>query len=282
VSRARVASWLPPFGNALATAIGQFSVRSLVRSRQHRVILAFYLGLGFAVLILFLKTRLVQQLSGGFANNVWSTVSVGPLIASIVTMCCSVLGTRVVFSMPLDLGANWIFRIVPIRGGAGCVAARRRALFVLSVVPVWVVFAALFLSTWPWRPAIGHLVVLGLLGMILAELCLHGLQKIPFTCSYLPGKSNVYRMFWLCLGLLLGLIAKGVQLEQQALQDVTTLVVMVSILGVVWLCARWRTASLARSEAAADLHFEEEPPGQMVTLDLYWLGDLPTPTQSTR
>jgi CubicO group peptidase (beta-lactamase class C family) len=281
VSRARVASWLPPFGNALSTAIGQFSVRSLLRSRQHRVILAFYLGLGFAVLILFLKTPIVQQLSGGFANNAWHAVSVGPLIASIVTMCCSVLGTRVVFSMPLDLRANWIFRITPIRGGTVCVAPRRRALVALSVVPVWAACAVLFLSMWPWRPAIGHLAVLGLLGMILAELCLHGIQKIPFTCSYLPGKSNVYRMFWLCLGLLLALIAKGVQLEQQALQDVTMYVSLLSVLGAVWLWARWRTTSLANTETA-DLHFEEEPSGQMVTLELSWTGGLPTPTQSPR
>ena len=43
--------------------------------------------------------------------------------------------------------------------------------------------------------------------MILAELGLHGVQKLPFTCSYLPGKSNAYRTFWLCLGLLLALYA---------------------------------------------------------------------------
>src|SRR5437588_5827449 len=37
----RGASWLPRFGNALETAIVQFSIRTLLRSRQHRLILAF-------------------------------------------------------------------------------------------------------------------------------------------------------------------------------------------------------------------------------------------------
>ena len=47
-------SWLPRFGGAFGTAIVQFSIRSLLRSRQHRMIFAFYLGVGFALAILFL------------------------------------------------------------------------------------------------------------------------------------------------------------------------------------------------------------------------------------
>ncbi len=277
VSRARVTSWLPPYGNAFATAVGQFSIRSLVRSRQHRVILAFYFGIGFAILILFLKTPLVRQLSGAFANNAWRAVSIRPLVASIVTMCCSVMGTRAVFSMPLDLRANWIFRITPIQAGRPSVAATRRAFFVLSVVPVWVAWTALLLFVWPGRIAVGHAVALGLLGGILVELSLHGRQKIPFTCSYLPGKSNVYVTFWLCLLVLLALISKGAQLELHALQDGTLYVSMLSLLVAVWLCALWRTASLTK-RVTPDLQFEEEPSGQLVTLDLYWAGGLPAPT----
>ena len=40
----RRGSWLPRFGNPLETAVVQFSIRTLLRSRQHRVILAFYWG----------------------------------------------------------------------------------------------------------------------------------------------------------------------------------------------------------------------------------------------
>ena len=40
--------WLPRFGNQAQTAIGQFSVRTLVRSRQHRLIVGFYLGVALA------------------------------------------------------------------------------------------------------------------------------------------------------------------------------------------------------------------------------------------
>src|SRR5438094_713336 len=47
--------WLPRFGNQAQDAIGQFSVRTLVRSRQHRLILGFYLGIALAFTSLLLK-----------------------------------------------------------------------------------------------------------------------------------------------------------------------------------------------------------------------------------
>jgi hypothetical protein len=46
--------------------------------------------------------------------------------------------------------------------------ASRRALYALSVVPVFVTSAVVLLWMWPWRPAAGHLAVLALLGTILA------------------------------------------------------------------------------------------------------------------
>src|ERR1700721_2189633 len=40
--------WLPRFGSLPQTAVAQFVIRTLLRSRPHRTILAFYLGGGFA------------------------------------------------------------------------------------------------------------------------------------------------------------------------------------------------------------------------------------------
>jgi hypothetical protein len=135
------AHWLPRFGNALNTAVVQFSLRSLLRSRQHRVILAFYAGIGFAVAILFLKSPLAQKQFGDVAaTDPWSHVSVPMLASTIVLLGFWVAGVRVVFAMPLDLRANWVFRITPVRGGLASLAARRRALLVLGVLPPWVLF----------------------------------------------------------------------------------------------------------------------------------------------
>lgn len=255
-------NWLPSFGNSLQTAVVQFSIRTLLRSRQHRVILAFYWGVGFAIAILLGRTPVARQ-----------QVNVPLLVSSIVMMCLAVIGTRVVFAMPLQLRANWIFRTTPIHGALECLAASRRSLFVLAVAPVWAASAMLLLSIWPWRPAIEHLVALAMLGTILAELCLHGFQKIPFTCSYLPGKSYVHMAVWAFVGLSF-LINEGAAFERRALSDLTSYAWMLAILCITAVCARWRTAALAKSEELV-LQFEEEPPPAVQVLGLHRDGVLP-------
>src|SRR5260370_39865614 len=52
--------WLPRFGNPMPTPIGQFSVRTLARSRQHRMIPTLYLRIGFSITILLLRAPEMQ------------------------------------------------------------------------------------------------------------------------------------------------------------------------------------------------------------------------------
>jgi hypothetical protein len=258
--------WLPPFGNRVQTAIGQFSVRTLVRSRQHRMILAFYLGIGFAFTIFLLKTPEMKPQLPGEANT--------PLLtASIVMMALAVVGTRVVFAVPLDLRANWIFRIAGLRPGPGTLAAGRRSLLLLSVAPVWLASAVLCLRIWPWRLAVGHLAVLGLLGILLTDICLHGFRKIPFTCSYLPGKSQVHMVFLGAAGLMWAVLL-SVKYEQQALEKPRAMAAMLALFAVAAVCVRLGTAALASSDEE-ELQFEETSTPAVLELGLHRDGVLP-------
>jgi hypothetical protein len=261
-------SWLPRFGNSLATAVGQFSARTLLRSRQHRMMLAFYLGVGFAMTIFFVRSPAIRRLSDELGGGEPDPVSVALLGSSVLMMGLGVLGMRVVFSLPMDLRANWIFRVTPVRGGLECLKARRRAMFALSVVPVWMGYVALFLATWPRREAVEHLLVLGLVGTILTEICLYGAQKIPFACSYLPGKSNFHVSFLLCSMLVYMLIAKAGQLERRALEDPANYAAIVASFVALWAVARWRTWVLAKSEEG-QLRFEESADPAVFPLDLH-------------
>ncbi len=262
--------WLPRFGNSLATAIVQFSIRTLLRSRQHRVMFAFYVGIGFAFVILFLKTPRAQQ------DRITES-DAALLFSTVVMMCVWVVGARVVFSMPLALRANWIFRVTEVRAAPKYLAAIRRPLFVLAVAPVWTATAVLLLSIWPWRRAAGHLILFGLWGVALAYICLRNFQKIPFTCSYRPGKSYLHMAVLAALGLLL-VIGVAVRFELQALADPAKFAVMFSILSIAAFCARW--SAVSGSEEAV-VQFEDlEPPaiqGLGLTRDgVTPLGNLPS------
>jgi CubicO group peptidase (beta-lactamase class C family) len=266
----RTAGWLPRFGGPRQTAVAQFTVRTLLRSRQHRVLLAFYLGIGFAIMIFLLSAPATRDVMAVVADP-WREVNLPMLSSSIVMMCAWIMGTRVVFSMPIDLRANWIFRITPVRGGPEFTAARRRALLAAAVAPLWLGSAALFLALWPWRPAAGHLLVLGLLGGILVELSLAGVQKIPFTCSYLPGKSQVHMRFWFCLAVLLQMLNRASELVRGALQNFITYAILAGLLALVLVCLRWRTANSMPEE----LEFEDKDEPAVQELGLHRDGVLP-------
>jgi CubicO group peptidase (beta-lactamase class C family) len=258
-------SWLPHFSGSFETAIAQFSVRSLLRSRQHRMIFAFYLGLGFSIAILFLNAP--PEITGPGEGGPWDPLSIPLLASTVLLMGLWVLGSRVVFSLPLDLRANWIFRSLPFAAGRQCLNARRRALFAVSVTPALALSAAVLFSLWPWRPAAAHLAVLAFLGIILAEFSFDGIQRIPFTCSYLPGKSNLHFTFWLWFWvLLLGLIGAVVN-ERKAFQSPAATAAVLTGLGIVALFCVLRNNRLA-GPSRAELRFEEIPPDRLLSLDL--------------
>ncbi|MES1258069.1 MAG: hypothetical protein ABUS51_06550, partial [Acidobacteriota bacterium] len=260
-------SWLPRFGSGFATAIGQFSFRTLLRSRQHRLLLAIYLGAGFAFAILFRK-------SDEFAGTAGETLKLGPLCSTVVILILCVVGMRVVFSLPIAMRANWIFRITPIPTGPGCMIARRRALFALAVVPVCSGSAALLFSIWPWQAAAKHLVLLILLGTGVAELCLHGRQKLPFACSYLPGKSNFNISFLLCSLLGFTALVKAAQLERDSFDDAAGYAALVGLLAALAIGVRWSATRLAKSPEG-ELRFEEAAEPAVFALDLHRDGVTP-------
>jgi hypothetical protein len=272
---ARGGRWLPPFGDPPLTAEVQFTIRTLLRSRQHRLILSFFLGLAFTIVILYLKTPLAQgNLLNMPGTDPWRRADVPLLVLSIVMMWFAVVGTRVVFAMPTDLRANWVFRMTNVRGVPDYLKATRRSLFTLALVPVWTIWAGVLLWLWPWRQAAGHLVVLGLLGTILVEACLYGFHKIPFTCSYLPGKANVYYLFFAYTMLSVTFLDRAGVLERNALQNFAQYTVLLTVLGISAILARWRTLSLSRSEGA-ELRFEEVEPPAVLELGLHRDGKVP-------
>jgi CubicO group peptidase (beta-lactamase class C family) len=205
--------WLPRFGGRLETALTQFSLRTLLRSRQHRVLLSFYLGTAFGLAIFLSKAPLLHENTA--ASDVWYHVNAPLLVGSILMMIASVVGTRVVFTLPLELRANWIFRVLPLPDLRGCLGAIRRSLYTLGVVPVWAVTAMVFFRLWPWRAATEHMVVLAILGVLVAECTLIGFQKIPFTCSYLPGRSKFHMAGLAGLGQVL-LMSQGAEWERDS------------------------------------------------------------------
>jgi hypothetical protein len=255
-------NWPIRFGSLLETCVSLFSFRTLLRSRQHRILLCFYLGTGFAIVLAYVKTPLGQQ---GFLHGPrGDAVDVAFLVASLWVICFAVIGVRVVIAMPHTLRANWIFRTTETRGVAEYLAAVRRSLLAIALAPVWLLLTVLFLFRWPTWQVAGHLAVLGLVGVIVVELCLQGFHKFPFACSYLPGQSKVHVVFW---GFLLVLVPlSAARVERQMLSRSFSYLCTVALLATIAAAARWRTAASAKSTER--LVFEEAYPPELLALGL--------------
>lgn len=249
--------WVPRFGSSLQTAIVLFSFRSLTRSKHHRVIFAFYLSLVFALALYSMKEALSVAAPRPLTSDF--------LMYSVWMMCLAVAGLRGVFSLPISLGANWVLRVTQLSPSANYIAAARRSMLLFAVLPVWLCVALLSLCFSPLLESSAHLVVLALVGSILADIALIGTSKIPFACSYLPGKSNVQYMFWGFLMIVAPLTLSFAGYEQNALHHPLHYAWMVGILLAVavsiWAFNRHRAKS-------AMLYFEELPPEIMTTLGL--------------
>jgi hypothetical protein len=258
VPGSRGGMWLPRFGSLPQTALAQFVIRTLLRSRQHRVIVSFYLGGGFAIVAVYLA--IMREGTHLTALDLLHRVDAPVLGAGMVMLCAAWLGVRTVFSLPLDLRANWVFRVTPT---PECGPAVRRALLALTVVPVGAAWMAVLPWFWPWLPVAAHLVTLGLLGGVLAEVSLRSFGKIPFTCSYMPGKSKVHMVFWLGVVPVVIAIHKAGVLERGAMATPLGWCAMVVGLAAAVLAAR----KVAR-RSGEEIRFEEPAPAELIVLSL--------------
>lgn len=170
----------------LEQALFLFITRTLARSRPHRLLLSVYCALGLALSLSYLGALLYHR-----DPTPWTQPSVPMLIVGPVLLFLTMIGIRFCFSLPVELRANWIFRLTETGTIEEYRRAIKRSLYFLAPAPVWLVSAVIYLSLWQRQLAIAHLVILALVSVLLVELLLKGFHKIPFTCSYLPGKANL-------------------------------------------------------------------------------------------
>jgi hypothetical protein len=179
-------------GASLENAILLFVGRAFVRNKQQKLIAAFYLGLGSAILFA------VLEMSNTEANLVrfHSRISLRFLVSTIVAMTVVVTGFRASFAFPVSLRANWVFRLHQVQ-------------------------AAICGLIWePVGASMEHVALLGLYGTLVADLCLYGNSKLPYTCSYLPGTAQLPFLFWGGVFLFIPMTDAWARTEQQILYTV--------------------------------------------------------------
>jgi hypothetical protein len=156
---------------------------------MHRLVLGGFLSLGAFYVIVTLGPVV--------RHRGWAALTrPHPLIAGILIVLplFALLGIRVAFSVPADLGANWLFRVTEGSGPRRELAAVRKFMLLAVVAPAALAALAFYPAVWGLVPGLRVTALLVLLALLVVETMVSSFRKVPFTCSYLPGKANLKAM----------------------------------------------------------------------------------------
>lgn len=206
-----------------------FIGKTLARSAKHRIFLAAYAGVGCAFVL--------QGLVGSGMQQAWLSV---PLV-----LCFFLLsGLRYVFTVPIELSGNWIFRITEFETRRNALDGARSAMLWFGVLPLFTILAPFYFVLWTPGIAAAHLVFSMVISILLIEAMVVEFWKIPFTCSYPAGKANVtilWIFYWLAFTTYAYSMAalESWMVEHPAREASFYLVAAAAWAGFVWYRRRW-------------------------------------------
>jgi hypothetical protein len=103
------------------------------------------------------------------------------------------VAVRAALVLPAEIRANWIFRMTEDEATrAEELNTVVRTLILLGVVVPLVILFPLQWAVLGWR-AIQSISIAGLCGLVLVELHMSEWRRIPFTCSYEPGRQLMWQ-----------------------------------------------------------------------------------------
>ncbi len=233
-------------------AIFEFSGRILARSAKHRMFIATYLSVGISFGLL---TTLVVR-AGKLDFSYEGLRSFPFLIAFFV-----ISGLRAALQFPAELASNWVFRLTESSWAEVARNATRKRVLAGGLVPALVLILPFEIAIWGWRQGAMHFLFQLAGGALLIELLFWTFTKVPFTCSWFPGKIN---LGLLAVAYLYGFTSYSFHMAdfEKAIDQNVLYGVCFFVLAGMMLAASWR-----RHPAAGSVRFDATEP-EIQVLDL--------------
>ncbi|MEO8371011.1 MAG: ABC transporter permease, partial [Candidatus Solibacter sp.] len=247
--------WIP---NPREQAAFAFTWKTLARSRIHRLLLLAYAGLALGWVI---KAALDAPPVALHDEGMYGLMSVASPLGLAVLM---ILALRYLFALPVTLPANWMFQTADAEGREAWLAAVQRFVIACGIVPVYLASMPAAIAILGWVRALA----VTALGVMVALLCFERLfrewRKLPFTCSYMPGKQAVW-MLLLRSSLAMIYFAAIPPLLLTASGEVAAFLALFTALVLLW--RRWRGKRQAEW-AQNGLLWEEASMADLMSLHL--------------
>lgn len=243
-------------GPPVRRAVRQFAMRTLARSRTHRMMLAVYAGIPLAIVVSSAVSAAVTNGGSGLWRPTLPMLSM-PLVLQFFLL----VGIRVIVAVPSEPKARWVFRACEPSQRGVAVSATGDVMTLLVVVPASAFALMQGLVFWsPWA-AFSHAAFCFACGRLLAEILLTRTPKLPFACTYYPGTSRVFVLWPLYVMLFFFYSVALAALDRHLLSAPSRLAIFLGIVtAATVLMAAYRHHRLA---GMTGLRFEEEDPGAM-------------------
>jgi hypothetical protein len=237
--------WCMP--DARQQAITVFLTKTLAGSSRHRMVLMAYGGFGLAILLsgMIGMRDLVRPERVVAARFVW---------AHVILLVFLLIGVRHLFSLPVELRANWAFQITEREGRRRWLLAVDNLVLFTGALVMIAIPLPLELYLLGWR-AIAEVALFAVAGSLCYESIFSSWDKLPFTCSHLPGKTPSWILTLELMGLL-GLLPMVNGLMLESLYRPILYGVLLAILVAVWAQIH---AARRDDWGEVRLKYEEEP-----------------------
>jgi hypothetical protein len=242
-------------------AIGPFIAATLRRSPLHQGVFVIITACGAGlVLNSFIGDWQAKALSSA------GDALVTPVIWAAFALVFAVnVALRAALVLPLELRANWIFRMTEDE----TTRAEEMSAVVRTLVLLGVVLPLAMLVPLEWAVlgsrAIQCTSIAGLCGLVLVELHMTDWRRIPFTCSYEPSRQLMWQTIVIGVAAFVVFTAIGPRLVSYSIRHPVGWVVVMIVLGAVLLYLRRQRLWLSRR---ASLMFEDVLPNEVEPLKL--------------
>jgi hypothetical protein len=246
-------------------AVFAFITKTLARSPHHRLVLTGFSAVALAVIFeSFISLALSPDFRGFLARSraVREAAISAPLALSLFVLA----GFRYLFRLPVEIRANWVFRVNEPGNRLEFLTAAGEFLVLFAVVPVALITLPLEIFLLGPGTGLAAAILCLLPSLILMESLLIRFEKVPFTSSYLPGRRPLVETL-LIYGMAVGIYVWILSLiVNWALGGPRSALGLFIILLAIWL--KVRKGRLEDLEIGK-LEFEELPEPAVQTLSIF-------------
>jgi len=229
-----------------------FVWRTMCRSEAHRLVLTGVAGLGLVLASQALMNA-VEDAKG------WRTAALSPDALSIpfILTFLIIVGLRIVFEVPVELRANWVFQLMLHPDQQECEALGRKIILGVVLPLIFVIAFLPYAYLQGLLVASLHTLLVATWSVLLTNIVLSRFRKLPFTCSMPVFKQHsIVILLAFCFGFLIYAVSTP-EFESSALVEPLRMFNLVPVAAVAWYIPHHlakRTIDIERK-----LIFEESP-----------------------